>query len=299
MDADTYAVVGDIPDTQGVHGIAIATELGRGFTSNGRSDNVTWDLNASLSTNDNKVLSLFPGTSFVTQATYSNAPSVRHQVGFPAYSFFGPRVVAATVDATGTAVKSSEMCDDGKGGVTPCYSGAGSLIAPSVYLGHSVPTYEGSFSTTVSFLRDFRIYTQIDYSGGNKKIDGNTRVRCFFFGGRCQENFFPTQADPIPENLNWDLWLGPAADRPYYKDCHPFKWRGFWDFGTGAFGDMGCHIMNWPFTALELGQPISAECVSEEGATKDSPPKRSGMLYASVSSRHFVNPALSTSMLVN
>ena len=86
---------------------------------------------------------------------------------------------------------------------------------------------------------------------------------------------WPTQADEIPESLDWDLWLGPAAQRPYYSKCHPFNWRGFWDFGTGAFGDMGCHILNWPYTALDLGAPISAECVEEEGATKDSPPKKS------------------------
>jgi hypothetical protein len=86
---------------------------------------------------------------------------------------------------------------------------------------------------------------------------------------------WPEQGDPIPEGLDWDLWLGPAADRPYYKEVHPFKWRGFWDFGTGAFGDMGCHILNWPFTALDLGLPISAECLVSEGATKDSPPKKS------------------------
>lgn len=85
---------------------------------------------------------------------------------------------------------------------------------------------------------------------------------------------WPTEADPIPANLNWDLWLGPAAERPYYAECAPFKWRGFWDFGTGAFGDMGCHILNWPYTALDLGAPISGECVSQENATKDSPPTR-------------------------
>lgn len=162
-----------------------------------RGENVTWDLNASLSTNDNKVLSLFPGTNFVTQATYSNAPSVRHEVGYAAYAFFGPRVVAATLDPTGKAILSSVLCDNGSGGTTACYNGSGALVAPSVYLGRSVPTYEGSFSTTLSFLRDFRIYTQIDYSGGNKKIDGNTRVRCFFFGGRCKENFMPLEADPV------------------------------------------------------------------------------------------------------
>ncbi|MDQ3623446.1 MAG: Gfo/Idh/MocA family oxidoreductase, partial [Verrucomicrobiota bacterium] len=86
---------------------------------------------------------------------------------------------------------------------------------------------------------------------------------------------WPDTADPIPESLDWDMWLGPAPQRPYFKGCHPFKWRGFWDFGTGAFGDMGCHILNWPFTALDLGAPIGAECISSEGATKDSPPKKS------------------------
>lgn len=89
---------------------------------------------------------------------------------------------------------------------------------------------------------------------------------------------WPEQADgPVPENLDWDLWLGPAAMRPYFTACHPFKWRGFWDFGTGAFGDMGCHILNWPYTALDLGSPVAVECVASEGATKDSPPKRSSI----------------------
>ncbi len=97
---------------------------------------------------------------------------------------------------------------------------------------------------------------------------------------------WPTTADAIPETLDWDLWLGPAAQRPYFKDCHPFKWRGFWDFGTGAFGDMGCHIMNWPFTALGLGAPTTAECLEEEGATKDSPPTKSRIKLT------FDNPAL-------
>ena len=164
-----------------------------------RGERLTWDLSASVSTNNNKVLSLIQGTDSVLAALYSTAPSVWHKVGHPAFSFFGPRVVAASVDqTTGTATRSSVLCDNGKGGTTPCYNAAGtSVIAPPVYLGTSVPKYEGSFSTTISFLRDFRVYTQIDYSGGNKKIDGNTRVRCFFFGGRCAENFMPTQADPL------------------------------------------------------------------------------------------------------
>ena len=69
----------------------------------------------------------------------------------------------------------------------------------------------------------------------------------------------PTGADPIPEGLDWDLWLGPAAMRDYNDSYLPFKWRGWWDFGTGALGDMGCHIMETPFGVLDLGYPTEAE----------------------------------------
>ena len=67
------------------------------------------------------------------------------------------------------------------------------------------------------------------------------------------------EGEPIPATLDWDLWLGPAAYRPYNSAYLPFKWRGWWDFGTGALGDMGCHIMETPFRTLGLGYPTEAE----------------------------------------
>jgi len=71
----------------------------------------------------------------------------------------------------------------------------------------------------------------------------------------------PQGKDPVPANLDWDLWLGPAAVRPYKKDVyHTFKWRGWYDFGTGALGDMACHTVNMPFRALKLGYPNVVEC---------------------------------------
>ncbi|WP_236980216.1 Gfo/Idh/MocA family protein [Membranihabitans maritimus] len=65
----------------------------------------------------------------------------------------------------------------------------------------------------------------------------------------------PTQAMPIPDHLDWDLWLGPAKYTHYHPDYSHFKWRGWWDFGTGALGDMGCHIIDPAFKALKLGYP--------------------------------------------
>ena len=72
----------------------------------------------------------------------------------------------------------------------------------------------------------------------------------------------PPETPPIPSTLDWDVWLGPAPDRPYNPIYHPFNWRGWWDFGTGALGDMACHIMDFPVWALELGHPTSVEATS-------------------------------------
>jgi hypothetical protein len=70
----------------------------------------------------------------------------------------------------------------------------------------------------------------------------------------------PEGSDPVPAHLDWDLWLGPAQVRPYKKDVyHAFNWRGWYDFGTGALGDMACHTVNMPFRALKLGYPSAVE----------------------------------------
>ena len=72
----------------------------------------------------------------------------------------------------------------------------------------------------------------------------------------------PKETPPVPSGLDWDLWLGPAPQRPYHSAYHPFKWRGWWDFGTGALGDMGCHIIGPAFWALDLAYPSSVEASS-------------------------------------
>jgi predicted dehydrogenase len=66
----------------------------------------------------------------------------------------------------------------------------------------------------------------------------------------------PTDTPPVPANVHWNEFIGPAKMRPYHPDYHPFKWRGWWDFGTGALGDMACHTLNMPYMALDLKDPI-------------------------------------------
>ena len=70
----------------------------------------------------------------------------------------------------------------------------------------------------------------------------------------------PSTPGKIPAEVDFDLWLGTAPQKDYFDGLLPFNWRGWWDYGTGALGDMGCHIIAPPFQVLELGYPISAEC---------------------------------------
>lgn len=72
----------------------------------------------------------------------------------------------------------------------------------------------------------------------------------------------PADKPPVPDGLDWNLWLGPAAERPYHPEYHPWTWRNWWEFGTGQLGDLGCHQLTTAFKALDLGHPTSIEASS-------------------------------------
>ncbi len=86
----------------------------------------------------------------------------------------------------------------------------------------------------------------------------------------------PEGEDQVPSNLDWDVWLGPAPERPYKKGVyHPFKWRGWWDFGCGALGDMACHLMDGLFWALDPGYPSAVEPLTYSAFNDETFPKAS------------------------
>jgi predicted dehydrogenase len=88
----------------------------------------------------------------------------------------------------------------------------------------------------------------------------------------------PSESQEVPATLHWDLWLGPAPERPYHKSYCPFTWRGWWDFGTGALGDMACHTANLTFLALKLGAPVAVEAETS-GVNAESPPVASKICF--------------------
>jgi predicted dehydrogenase len=101
----------------------------------------------------------------------------------------------------------------------------------------------------------------------------------------------PTGADPVPKGLAWDVWLGPAPERPYrgthqagkfkgHPVYQPFVWRGWWDFGTGALGDIGCHAMSGTFSALKIEHAAAVELLQDSGdATPEMFPRSSKICW--------------------
>jgi predicted dehydrogenase len=85
--------------------------------------------------------------------------------------------------------------------------------------------------------------------------------------------------ESVPDTMDWDLWLGIQSMRPYSSAYMPFNWRGFYDFGCGALGDMACHVLGAPNMALLLGPPTSVECITIEGKSEFTFPNKSVIRY--------------------
>ncbi|MDR1172415.1 MAG: Gfo/Idh/MocA family oxidoreductase [Bacteroidales bacterium] len=81
----------------------------------------------------------------------------------------------------------------------------------------------------------------------------------------------PEQDMQTPDHIDWDLFIGPAPMRPYHRAYHPWDWRGWWDFGTGALGDMACHVLDVAFAAMKLERPVSVEASSTAINTESAP----------------------------
>ena len=130
----------------------------------------------------------------------------------------------------------------------------------------NVATQMGNQGTAESCLRKAAAIIQSGTIGPVKEVHVWTNRPIWPQGGP------RPQSVDCPERLDWDLWLGPAPERPYANGYHPFAWRGWWDFGTGALGDMACHTVNMPYMALNLRDPVAvqAECSGHNG---DSYPK--------------------------
>jgi TonB-linked SusC/RagA family outer membrane protein len=171
-----------------------------------RKDAFEWDLTFGLAMNDSEIESLGTPEAILELRRLSGTPdfvtggfAIKHQVGYPIGSYFEQRVVSAVLLPNGRADSTRVMCDDGKGGTMVC---AGADLrygtaddAPDVYLGRSIPRFEGSVSSTLTLWKNLRAYALLDFKRDFLKLDGNVRSRCQIFV-RCRENFYPLEFDP-------------------------------------------------------------------------------------------------------
>ena len=135
-----------------------------------------------------------------------------------------------------------------------------------------VATQMGNQGTAATALRQAAAAVKAGHIGAPKEVHVWTNRPIWPQGG---ERGTP---QPVPEHLDWDLWLSCAPERPYSGGYHPFSWRGWWDFGTGALGDMACHNVNLPFHACDLADPTSIQAVTP-GHNRDSFPKWSVITF--------------------
>jgi hypothetical protein len=162
-----------------------------------------WDMTVNASTNSAKITQL-AGTDTVIDLGFS-----AHRVGYAPFDFFMQKVVRvdvgtnpatqASYDPTANAwtiPKSSIYCATPQGGETPCYNANGALVGPKVYLGHSTPTFEGSWTNTIRFLTNFRLYSMFDMASGYLRGDNNIRIRCQIFL-TCLEYVQSQNTDPV------------------------------------------------------------------------------------------------------
>jgi predicted dehydrogenase len=89
----------------------------------------------------------------------------------------------------------------------------------------------------------------------------------------------PPARERVPDKLNWNLWQGPVAKRSFSSDYVTQRWRGWWDYGVGALGDIGCHCLDAPFWALQLGMPSAVDVALDEPGSHHYTPFGAHVIY--------------------
>ncbi|MEZ4417279.1 MAG: SusC/RagA family TonB-linked outer membrane protein [Gemmatimonadota bacterium] len=153
----------------------------------------SWDMGFNMSYNDSEILQL-SGEPGDTTIVFNSWSSMEHRVGHAPFSWFGVDVVSAELDANGRATNA--LCNDGRGGTTPCFDAGGNTIAPRLDLGRAIAPWEFSLSTDVSLGDNLSFHALFTSEQGHKRFDNTLRQRCRLYSV-CRENAFPEEWDPI------------------------------------------------------------------------------------------------------
>ncbi|MEO5816881.1 MAG: SusC/RagA family TonB-linked outer membrane protein [Gemmatimonadaceae bacterium] len=151
--------------------------------------NYGWDMNVNIATNSGKITTLNGKDTTIDLGSYS------HRVNYAPFDWMSYKVLSAQFDPI-TQKAINAMCDNGSGQPMACYDASGKIIAPKVFIGHSLPTLTGSLTNTIRFAKNIRVYGMLDYASGYKRLDNNIRIRCQIFH-TCLEYLLPATTDPV------------------------------------------------------------------------------------------------------
>jgi len=152
-----------------------------------------WDVEFNIGGNKSEIIKL-SGAKGDTMIVIGTAPPVAHKIGYSPFDLFTYEILSATYDPA-TRKATNPVCADGKGGTMPCFiPGTTSVQAPLLYMGHSIPTTEGSVGNTFRY-RMFRLHVLADFQAGFRKLDNNLRIRCQL-NATCPEAVWPDKYDP-------------------------------------------------------------------------------------------------------
>jgi len=187
-----------------------------------------WDSRLSFSFNTSEVtdLGLDPNGNPLERIVVDQFFGVEHRKGYPLGSWFHVKYLSGdyvqNANGTQTFVRNSMMCEGLDGNPTRCYNDAGALIAPRVYLGTTMPKWEGAFSNTVTLFNRLRLYAQFDFKFGMEKFDNTYRVRCALFFV-CRENVEPSFTEDRTRVAGYRA--GPALGSQFISDAGFVKLR--------------------------------------------------------------------------
>ena len=151
-----------------------------------------WDMQFNIAATTSKIIRIGPGAD--TLVSLGTAPPEQQRVGYSPFDFFTYRVVSATFDPT-TNKATNAMCDNAQGGTMPCFApGTTNMQAPTVFMGHSIPTTTGAWTNTFRYQR-FRLYVMTDFQAGFSKLNNNLRINCQL-NSTCLYNVFPANYNP-------------------------------------------------------------------------------------------------------
>ena len=160
---------------------------GRIFNTN----RVSLESTFSLATNRSKILDLGEGVSTLGEGTFGVEHRLQHELG----SWFHVKILEAQLDSAGRHIRTSMVCEGNDGEGVPCFTG-NTITAPRVYLGRTLPRWEGAFSSTLRLFDNITVYGLVDFKLGHSKWDHNLRIRCSL-NNICRENIFPLEYDPV------------------------------------------------------------------------------------------------------